>query len=59
MFSKHGRVLPRRLQDMQAATIRLNSAMQGQLTTPGHGYSDDTTQQDDTTVLAMFSAVER
>jgi hypothetical protein len=44
MFSKHGRVLLRRLQDVQAATVRLNSAMQAQLTTPGHGYSGDTTQ---------------
>jgi hypothetical protein len=39
----------------QTATIRFNSATQSQLATPGHGYSDDTTRQDGTTALTMFS----
>jgi hypothetical protein len=39
----------------QAATVRFNSATQTQLTTLGHGYSGDTTQQDGTTALTMFS----
>jgi hypothetical protein len=39
----------------QAATVRFNSATQSQLTTPGHGYSGDTTRQDGTTALTMFS----
>jgi hypothetical protein len=38
-----------------AATVHFNSTTQAQLTTPGHGYSDDTTRQDDTTALTMFS----
>jgi hypothetical protein len=38
-----------------AATVWFNSAMQAQLTTPGHGYSGDMTRQDGTTVLTMFS----
>jgi hypothetical protein len=38
-----------------AATVWFNSAMQSQLTTPGHGYSGDTTQQDSTTMRTMFS----
>jgi hypothetical protein len=29
--------------------------MQAQLTTPGYDYNGDTTQQDDTTALTMFS----
>jgi hypothetical protein len=29
--------------------------MQTPLTTPGHGYSGDTTRQDGTTALTMFS----
>jgi hypothetical protein len=37
------------------ATVRFNSATQTQLTTPGYGYSSDTTRQDDTTTLTMFS----
>jgi hypothetical protein len=59
MFPKHGRVLPRRLQDVQATTIQFNSATQAQLTTPLQGYSGDTTQQDGITALAMFNAAER
>jgi hypothetical protein len=39
----------------QTATVRFNSATQTQLTTPGHGYSGDTTRQDGTTALTMFS----
>jgi hypothetical protein len=39
----------------QAATVRFNSATQAQLITPGHGYSGDTTRQDGTTMLTMFS----
>jgi hypothetical protein len=39
----------------QAATVRFNSVAQAQLTTPGRGYSGDMTQQDDTTMLTMFS----
>jgi hypothetical protein len=38
-----------------ATTVRFNSAMQVELTTPGHGYSDDITHQDGTTTLTMFS----
>jgi hypothetical protein len=38
-----------------AAIIRFNSATQSQLTTPGHDYSGDTTRQNDTTALTMFS----
>jgi hypothetical protein len=45
--------------DVQAATMRLYSVTSAQLTTPRHGYRGDTTQQDGTTVRAMFSAVER
>jgi hypothetical protein len=59
IFSKHGRMLPRRLQDVQATIVQFNSVTQAQLTTLGHGYSGDTTQQDGTTALAMFSAVEQ
>jgi ABC-type metal ion transport system substrate-binding protein len=59
MFPKHDRVLPRCLQDVQAATVRFNIATQVQLTTTEHGYSGDTIRQDDTTALAMFSAGER
>jgi hypothetical protein len=39
----------------QAVIVRFNSATPAQLTTPGHGYSGNTTQQDGTTALAMFS----
>jgi hypothetical protein len=39
----------------QAVTVRFNSATQSQLTTPGYGYSGDTTRQDDITALTMFS----
>jgi hypothetical protein len=42
----------------QVATVWFNSSTQAQLTTPGHGYSGDTTQQDDTTALTMFSIAE-
>jgi hypothetical protein len=38
-----------------AATVRFNSATQSQLTTPRHGYNGDTTHQDGTTALTMFS----
>jgi hypothetical protein len=38
-----------------ATTVWFNSATQSQLTTPRHGYSDDTTRQDSTTALTMFS----
>jgi hypothetical protein len=38
-----------------AATVWFNRATQTQLTTPRHGYSGDTTRQDGTTVLTMFS----
>jgi hypothetical protein len=46
------------LVDMQAAIVRLYSAASVQLTTPRHGYRGDTTRQDGTTGLAMFSAAE-
>jgi hypothetical protein len=39
----------------QAATVWFSSATQAQLTTPRHGYSDDTTRQDGTTTLTIFS----
>jgi hypothetical protein len=39
----------------QVATVRFNNATHAQLTTPGHGYSGDTTRQDGTTALTMFS----
>jgi hypothetical protein len=42
-----------------AATVQFNSATQTQLTTPGHDYSGDTTQQDGTTGRTRFSAAER
>jgi hypothetical protein len=38
-----------------AATVQFNSATQAQLTTHGYGYSGDTTRQDGTTALIMFS----
>jgi hypothetical protein len=41
--------------DVQATTVCLYSVASTQLTTPGYGYSDDMTQQDGTTTLAMFS----
>jgi hypothetical protein len=59
MFLRHARVLPKHLQDVQAATVRLYSAASAQLTTPGHGYRGDTTRYDDTTVRAMFNVAER
>jgi hypothetical protein len=37
-------------------TLQYNA---GQLTTPGHDYSDDATQQDDTTSLTVFSIAVR
>jgi hypothetical protein len=40
------------------ATVWFNSATLVQLIIPGHDYSGDTTQQDSTTALAMFSAAE-
>jgi hypothetical protein len=36
-----------------AATVRFNSAMQSELTTPVHGYSGDTTQHDGTTTFSV------
>jgi hypothetical protein len=45
--------------DVHVAAVRLYSAALAQLTTPGHGYNADMTQQDGTTGRAMFSAVER
>jgi hypothetical protein len=45
--------------DMQAATVRPYSAASAQLITPKHGYRGDTTQQDGTTIQAMFSAVKQ
>jgi hypothetical protein len=39
----------------QAVTVRFNNATQNQLITPGHGYSADTTRQDGTIALTMFS----
>jgi hypothetical protein len=59
MFLKHGRVLPRSLQEVHTAKVQFNSATQAQLTTYGHDYSGDTTRQDGTTALGLFSAVER
>jgi hypothetical protein len=59
MFTRHVRVLPKRLKDVHAATVRLYSAALAQLTTPGHGYSDDVTRQDGTTGRDMFSTAER
>jgi hypothetical protein len=44
-----------RLQDMQTATVLLYSATPSQLITLGHGYSGDTTLQNGTTTLTMFS----
>jgi hypothetical protein len=37
------------------AIVRFNSATHAQLTTPGYGYSGDTTRHDGTTTLTMFS----
>jgi hypothetical protein len=51
VFRRHARALP--------AIVQLYSATPAQLTTPGHAYSGDTTRQDGTTVLAMFSTAER
>jgi hypothetical protein len=51
-------VLSKRLQDVQAATVRLYSVASVQLTTPGLGYSGDMTRQDGTTALAIFSTAE-
>jgi hypothetical protein len=59
VFPWHARALPKRLQDVQASTVRLYSAVSAQLTTPGHGYSGDTTRQDGTTGLVMFNVTER
>jgi trimethylamine:corrinoid methyltransferase-like protein len=44
---------------VQITAVCLYSAALAQLTTPGHGYNADMTQQDGTTGRAMFSAVER
>jgi hypothetical protein len=44
--------------NMHAATVHLYSAALAQLTTPKYDYRGDTTQQDGTTVRAMFSAAE-
>jgi hypothetical protein len=43
MFTRHVRALPKRLQDVQAATVGLYSAASAQLTTSVHDYSGDTT----------------
>jgi hypothetical protein len=59
MFPRHARALPKRLQDVQASTVRLYSAVSAQLTTPGHGYSGDMTRQDGTTGRVMFNVTER
>jgi hypothetical protein len=59
MFPRHARALLKRMQDVQAATVRLYSAASAQLTYPGHDYSGDMTRQDGTTGRAMFSAAER
>jgi hypothetical protein len=45
--------------DVQAATVCLYSAASAQLTTPGHDYSGDMTQQDGITGRDNFSAAER
>jgi hypothetical protein len=47
------------MQDVQVTTVRLYSAASAELTTLGHGYRGDTTQQDGIMVRAMFSAAER
>jgi hypothetical protein len=39
----------------QTATFQFNSTAHAQLTTPGHGYMGDTTRQNGTTALTMFS----
>jgi hypothetical protein len=44
------------LAGVQVTTVHLYSVASAQLTTPGHGYRADTTQQDGTTGRAMFSA---
>jgi hypothetical protein len=44
---------------MHAATVHPYSVALAQLTTPKYDYRGDTTQQDGTTVRAMFSAAER
>jgi hypothetical protein len=59
VFPGHARALPKRLQDVQAATVQLYSAASAQLTTSGHGYSGDMTQHVGTMGWAMFSAAER
>jgi hypothetical protein len=59
MFSWHARALPKRLQDVQAATVHLYSAASAHLTTPEHGNRGDMTRWDGTTVRAMFSVVEQ
>jgi prolyl oligopeptidase PreP (S9A serine peptidase family) len=55
VFPRHARVLPKRLQDVQAATVRLYNAASAHMITLGHGCSDDMTRQDGTTTLAMFN----
>jgi hypothetical protein len=55
----HARALPKRLQDVHAATVRLYGAALAQLTTPEHDYNGDMTRQDNTTGRAMFRAAER
>jgi hypothetical protein len=56
MCPKHSRVLPRRLQGVWTSRYnRFNNATQVQLITHEHGYSGDTTHQNGTTVLTIFS----
>jgi hypothetical protein len=42
---------------MHVAKVRLYNATPAQLTTSGHVYNSDMTQQNDTTMLAMFSTI--
>jgi hypothetical protein len=44
MFPRHARALPKRMQDVQVATMRLYSVASVYLTTSGHGYSGDMTR---------------
>jgi hypothetical protein len=44
VFPRHTRTLPKRLQYVHAATVRLYIAASVQLTTAGHDYSGDMTR---------------
>jgi hypothetical protein len=59
MFPRHAPASPKRMQDVQAAAVRLYSVTSAQLTTPGYGYSVDMTRQDSTTGRVMFSAADQ